>query len=339
MTPITETSILPPVTGARFRCPRCGGALAVEFLPASGPCPVCRETIHLAVAGQGATRRRMPFSVWLLVLVSILALTIALLLLGDRIRMSGLNVWSYNPSSDNRFRAWPWSLRVNPHCRVPSAALTGIGWDEWGRPHALVNPSFIVTTHNSPRGPIRFKDISGRILIRSVVSSHTLRTDEYGNAWIRLCKLDRELPPDVRPLPILDLSGHLTFDAPMFLIGRHGRIGSEQPVSVSIMTSTRQSREYLRSWGLLRASQERAGRGSASLRHGDSGTPLIARVDAEWVLVGLANAVDGSREAGQVTTHIHALLCPQIPEMRLAGANPGILELERPRENPVTVLR
>lgn len=218
--------------GARFDCPHCGTALRVANLPASGPCPSCDGPLDLTITTSKLWGRVAAWLPWLLALLMILIIVWGVLLIGKRLGFAALDVDSYDPVRDNRFAAWPWSLQANPTCRVPAEAITGIGWDSRGSSLALVDPSFVVITHNTPPEKLTFRDGKGRIYRRLVVSSHTLSRDVAGLPWIRLCRLDAPLPPTVRPLPILELSGHRKTDLPLFMVGRHSRIGSERPAGL-----------------------------------------------------------------------------------------------------------
>jgi hypothetical protein len=253
------------------------------------------------------------------------------LLIGNRLGLGALDVDSYDPARDNRFEAWPWSLRANPTCRVPAESITGIGWDSRGGSHALVDPSFVVITHNTPPGKLTFRDSGGRVFTRSVVSSHTLSSDVAGLPWIRLCRLDAPLPPTIRPLPVLELSGHRQIVLPLFMVGRHGRIGSEKPGAVNVHYQPSSAGDRLFSIGALSSTRKKVEAGDAILRPGDSGSPLIASTDRGWCLVGLACAIVLNPDPKlPPLTHVHALLSPQLHEMELAGARPTTLSLAAP---------
>jgi hypothetical protein len=253
------------------------------------------------------------------------------ILIGNRLGLGSLDVESYDPVCDNRFESWPWSLRANQHCRIPPDSITGIGWDRRGGSHALVDPSFVVITHNAPPERLHFTDAAGRVHSRSVVSHHTLSKDAAGLPWIRLCRLDSPLPPSIRPLPILELSGERALELPLFMVGRHGRIGTEHPGSLDILYRASHASDRLHSIGALVVPRTQAAKGDAKLRAGDSGTPLIARVGGDCYLVGMACAImkDAATEEPP-DMHIHALLSPQLRDMKHAGAKPSAVRLNRP---------
>jgi len=311
--------------GARFDCPHCGTVLGVATLPVSGPCPSCGGPLDLPIITSKLWERTAVWLPWLLTLLMIFIIVWGVLLIGNRLGLGALDVYSYNPARDNRFKSWPWSMRANPTCRVPADSITGIGWDARGGSHALVDPSFVVITHNTPPEKLTFRDGDGGIFRRSVVSSHTLSYDAAGLPWVRLCRLDKPLPPTIRPLPVLELSGHLQVDLPLFIVGRHGRIGAERPGALKIHYQPSYTGGRLLSIGAFSSTRKNVEAGDAMLRCGDSGSPLIARTDRGWCLVGLACSVVKSPDPkAPPLAHVHALLSPQLHEMKTAGARPTV---------------
>jgi hypothetical protein len=313
-----------------FECPHCEMLLSVVSLPAVGSCPACSGTLEVSVNASRFWQRAAVWVPWLLTLLLIFIIVWGLILIGNRLGLGSLDVESYDPVCDNRFESWPWSLRANQHCRIPPDSITGIGWDGRGGSHALVDPSFVVITHNTPPESLCFTDAAGRIHSRTVVSQHTLSMDAAGLPWIRLCRLDSPLPPSVRPLPILDLSGQRTLDLPLMMVGRHGRIGTEYPGAVEILYRTSHVSGRISSIGALQVPRKQPTKGDAKLRVGDSGTPLIANCGSDWYLVGVACAIMTNPDsAGAPEMHIHALLSPQLRDMIFAGAKPRAARLKK----------
>lgn len=318
-------------SGAHFGCPDCGVLLGVVNLPAAGPCPACGASLELSINAPRPWQRVAVWLPWMLTLLMILIILWGVILIGSRLGLGALDVESYDPIRDNRFESWPWSLRANPRCRIPTSSITGIGWDSRGGSHALVDPSFVVITHNTPPEKLHFSNASGEVFHRKVISQHTLSTDAAGLPWIRLCRLDRPLPSSIRPLPILNLSGHSTLDLPLFVVGRHGRIGSENSGSVDILYRASHVSDRLVTVGALQVPRKPLNAGDTKLRVGDSGTPLIAMAGNDICLVGVACAIMKNPEPGNPPDmHIHALLYPQLQEMRLAGAEPSAVSIASP---------
>ncbi|MFM2197168.1 MAG: hypothetical protein RLZZ505_600 [Verrucomicrobiota bacterium] len=317
--------------GAHFACPHCETVLGVVSLPARGPCPACGGSLELSVNSSKLWQKAVVWLPWFLTLLMIVVIVWGVILIGSRLGLASLDVESYDSVSDNRFVSWPWSLRANEHCRIPPDAITGIGWDSRGGSHALIDQSFVVITHNTPPEKLFFSDGEGEVYCRKVVSRHTLSTDAEGLPWIRLCRLDSPLPDSIRPLPILELSGHSALNLPLLMVGRYGRVGSETSGSVSIIYRMSDASTRLSSIGAFHTVKDKVSAGDAKLRVGDSGTPLIARAGNNWCLVGLACAIAKSAVHKHSTDiHIHALLYPQLDEMKLAGAKPSAVRLTAP---------
>lgn len=317
--------------GALFACPHCETVLGVVSLPARGPCPACGGSLQLSVNSSKLWQKAVVWLPWFLTLLMIVIIVWGVILIGSRLGLGSLDVESYDPVCDNRFVSWPWSLQANEHCRIPPDAITGIGWDSRGGSHALIDQSFVVITHNTPPEKLFFSDGEGEVYGRKVVSSHTLSTDTAGLPWIRLCRLDSPLPDSIRPLPILELSDHNTLNLPLLMVGRYGRIGSETSGSVSIIYRMSDASTRLRSIGTFHTVKDKVSAGDAKLRVGDSGTPLIAKAGNNWCLVGLACAITKSSVKSRLAEmHIHALLYPQLGEMKQAGAKPSAVRLTAP---------
>lgn len=316
-------------------CPHCEIGLSVPTLPAHGACPSCGGRIHCPVSGNTS---RSSGTVWLqwLIITTLAALLIWLIILiHNRIGLDSLDIGSYQPSHDNRFAAWPWSDVGNPGCHVAPQHITGIGWDGRGASHALVDPCFVVITHNTPPGKVNFRDGSGRAYARKVISYETICYDSPGLARIRLCRLNKPLPPGITPLPILDVAGRRRIDLPLYVVGRHGRIGHENPGIARIFDRQAYPWEKPSPAGVMACRQLPGRAGYAKLRIGDSGSPVVARTAEGWSLVGITLAItNGMNPDGPPDTHLHALLSPHLPEMRIAGANPSTIRLPPAGTNP-----
>jgi hypothetical protein len=316
---------------ALFACPHCETLLGVASLPARGPCPACGGSLELSVNSSRLWQKAVAWLPWFLTLLMIVVIVWGVILIGSRLGLGSLDVESYDPVCDNRFASWPWSLRANEHCRIPPDSITGIGWDSRGGSHALIDQSFVVITHNTPPEKLFFSNGEGEVYSRKVVSHHTLSTDTAGLPWVRLCRLDSPLPDSIRPLPILELSGHSTLNLPLLMVGRYGRIGSENTGSLSIVYRMSDESTRLCSIGAFHTVRDKVSAGDAKLRVGDSGTPLIAKAGDNWCLVGLACAIAKSSVHKRANDmHIHALLYPQLGEMQLAGAKPSAVRLAAP---------
>jgi hypothetical protein len=115
------------------------------------------------------------------------------------------------------------------------------------------------------------------------------------------------------------------------MVGRHGRIGSENSGSVDILYRASHVSDRLVTVGALQVPRKPLTIGDTKLRDGDSGTPLIAKAGNDICLVGVACAIMKNSEPGNPPDmHIHALLYPQLHEMRLAGAEPSAVSIVSP---------
>lgn len=316
--------------GPILECPHCGARLRALTLPAHGTCPSCDGGIHCPVSRKHGMASRTFCLQWLIITLLASILIWLVILIHNRIGLDSLDIGSCQPQHHNRFAAWPWSDRGNPGCHVPPQHITGIGWDDKGASHALVDPCFIAITHNTPPEKVHFRDGRGWKHSRKVVSSETVSHDSPGLARIRLCRLSKPLPPGITPLPILDVAGRRRIDLPLYVVGRHGRIGHESPGAVRIYDRQAYPWEEPSPAGVLECVQQPARAGYARLRIGDSGSPVIARSADGWSLVGLALAIRKAANPGDSPdTHVHALLSPHFPGIAIAGANPSTIPLPR----------
>ena len=327
---IRGASVIARNPGSIFVCPHCGIGLSVPTLPAYGTCPSCEGHIYCPVSGNNSMATRTIWLQWLIIILLTSILIWFVILIHNRIGLDSLDIGSYQPSHDNRFAAWPWSDGGNPGCHVPPQDITGIGWDGRGASHALVDPCFIAITHNTPPEKVNFRDGSGRKYTRKIISYETVSYDSPGLARIRLCRLSKPLPPGITPLPILDVAGRRRIDLPLYVVGRHGRIGHEIPGVVRIYDRQASPWEEPSPAGVLECVQQPARAGYARLRIGDSGSPVIARSADGWSLVGLTLAIRKAANPGDSPdTHVHALLSPHFPGIAIAGANPSTIPLPR----------
>jgi hypothetical protein len=326
---ISDDHACPPNSGLSFSCPRCGTRLKAFHIPEKGPCPACDSPINLRAGMEPKKNLMLNLLSWVLAILLLVAIILGGLLVSGRLDLSGLSWNQRDPGGENRFAASRWTKKQNVNCTVPPHALSGIGWDERGHSHALIDRSFIAISHNTAPENVSFLDINGRILRRSIISTHTLCTDENGLPWLRICRLNKPLPTSVLPLPLLDAPDGKEADIPLYLASNDGRIDMEQAGCFYTHHKSTSHLEKPQSIGVFITPHQKGLAGYAKLKSGDSGSPLIARKGNEWCLVGLACAVGKPGEDNQIERlHIYTLLATNSKDMALAGASPRVTSFD-----------
>lgn len=319
-----------PDSGLSFSCPNCRTRLKAFQIPEIGPCPACDSPINLRAGMEPKKNFMLHLLPWVLAILLLGSIILGGLLVSGRLNLLDLG-WNQRAlGGENRFAASGWSKKENVHCAVPPHALSGIGWDEQGHSHALIDRSFLAISHNAAPESVSFRDISGRILRRSIVSTHTLCKDDNGLPWLRICRLDKPLPTSVLPLPLLDAPDGTESDMPLYLAGSNGRIDLELPGCFYSHHKTTNGSEKPQSLGVFITPQQKGMAGYATLKPGDSGSPLIAKKGNEWCLVGLACAVGKPDQDNQIERlHIYTLLATNSKDMVLAGASPRVTSFDK----------
>jgi hypothetical protein len=321
---IHETAAM-PVAG----CPHCDSSLKVSRIPASGDCPVCEGGLQVSI--HALNERGEPDGDhpgfksgklgWLVAGVLLLTLIVVIFVIETSVRLSASHVDDYQDACDNRFTGWPWNCLPNPDCPVPEEVLTGLGWDDDGSSHALVADSFILISHNSVPPNVYFRSADGRRFTRKTTDNYTMVRDPAGQPYVRLCRLDQPLPPDIAPLPVLTFDKDTPLCGDLLVFGRQGRIGHESGAQLNFIRGIDRTGDYMVGRGELSTEPGFGTQGQIRLRPGDSGSPALLRVRGQWTLAALAYATRIHDQSGQfLLNHVYAVPGPHLEAMRMAGA-------------------
>lgn len=264
-----------------------------------------------------AKRTPLPLG-WIVAAILALVLFLVLLLTETQIRMFSTRIDAYKASRDNRFASWPWSADPNPNCPVPATAIAAIGWDPDGHSHALIAPSYIVTTHNDPPRKIHFRAVDGKRHTRRVIETFTHSQDPTGRPFIRFCKLDHPVPPTIHPLPVLNPPDQSRITKNIFIVGRHGRIAREFNAVARLDHCFDLKQGKFTTRGMLVTEPGDLRPGQIRLRLGDSGAPVLVRTNGGWALAAVACAVSTGRTGNRsFLEHIYAMPGPHIAAMNV----------------------
>jgi hypothetical protein len=321
---IHETAAMPVAA-----CPHCDSPLKVSRIPASGNCPVCEGGLQVSIHAlneRGEPDADHPGFVsgklaWLVAGVLLVTLLVVIFVIETSVRLSATRVDDYQDACDNRFTGWPSNCFPNPDCPVPEEVLTGLGWDDDGSSHALVASSFIVTSHNRVPPKVHFRSADGRRFSRKTTDNYTMVRDPSGQPFIRLCRLDQPLPPDIAPLPVLTFDKDTPLCGDLLVFGRQGRIGHESGALVNFSRGIDRGGDDRVERGELSTAPGFGQQGQIRLGPGDSGSPALLRVRGQWTLAALASATRIRNPSGQfLFDHVYAVPGPHLEAMRMAGA-------------------
>jgi hypothetical protein len=214
--------------------------------------------------------------------------------------------------TQNRFETFQVGKQLKSIDAMSLMDQSSIGWDSKGSSYPLIGPNHILVNHNVMPETVYFYSISGEIISRRIVRKVPILLEDTGRVHLGLGLLAEPVDAtQVKMLPIWNQLISERFTDRCLIFAERGVIGWQQIDSVRNVTIGDDL------WPLVVTELHHKIKDNIALIPGDSGSPVMVKVDDTWYLYALTYGYFTAKSDHFGDDATHNLLIPISPHLEI----------------------